>query len=286
MSRPPRNSPRADPELRVVIGRLCFAAAANAAGIWGTTRLERWLGFTPQTRELLRRQDAGKSRKVKISGPATKTCSGWKRGQVVQDQTLTLIAPRRPEAAARVLEWRDGLLPMSLAVGPSQIRSVALVLRNLPGELWETYLATAALGRHDRQHERRLLARLIERTLKNGDADGLAAILAVDFSSLPTISNRGRLSLELIRGLALTKAANRHPEVDFVRNELVQLIQKRFKLRDEKRAEPARAVVVPFARRPPAQSPCPKAAKNLKFVTEIVAELNRLSGTTGLSSCK
>lgn len=98
------------PLLRLVVGRLCYAAAAHATGIWGPVRLERALAFGPQHR--LRK--AHPQHEASGLCAPTNCCKHWLTGHVPCDQTLRLISERLPHVATSMRSWRDGAVAQGL----------------------------------------------------------------------------------------------------------------------------------------------------------------------------
>jgi hypothetical protein len=245
----------------------------------GTTRLQNFLGFSPTSR-------TGKGATPAPAGSPTPTTSTtgtlkrWRKGQVPQDQTLDLIAKKHPGIAIAIRYWRDCPVVWALAIKPTDIRTLARPLLALSEDCWAGYLAVLAFGRRDPQVELSLTTYLFGQATESEDASALAAIIAVEISLASSVSFRGKFALQSAYLVAVRNAAQRHPEIRFTEDDIRALRRlRRDGVASALAAGESRfGVVVPFVPRRP-QSSCPRAAKNLKFVTKILAELNELSGS-------
>lgn len=214
MSRPRSGSPLTHPDVRLIAGRLCFAAAAHAAGdTWGSTRLEAQLGFRPTSR--VRRTALSPTSGRKKRDAPTGCCKRWLRGHVPQDQTLRLISQSSPHVAAAIRRWRDGGLVRALISEPDAIRDVASALPPEAEDLRSLYFAWCALGVHNPEMQPRLLLGLLYQTRCAPSVSLLAATLALDrqipFPRTAYVDNCLNTALAVL----LVEAANQAPEVAF-----------------------------------------------------------------------
>jgi hypothetical protein len=209
MARPRASSFLADPIARRVAGRLSYAGAAEFAGEWGSTRLERWLGFTPGVRALAHRAASG-------IAPASGSCKKWRRGHVPQDQTLRLI--RVPEAAAEIRKWRDCSIVQALAADRANPRVVSTAFARIQLSLVHDYWIW--VGLQDEYVLRDLLSAIEEHISKSDAIDALSGLLGIVRQLEHELSEAAQKQLDATFREALFRAVSRHPQVAFVEQDL------------------------------------------------------------------
>ena len=225
MPRHRRGTRIALPGARNVAGRLCYAAAAEAlGGIYGSTSMERALGFTPAARA----QRQARSLSQVSPGPHSKrtlptgTCKKWLHGHVASDQTLSLIAETKPHAAMAIRQARESDLVKALSVTTSDLRFVGRQMRALSENTWGNYLGHLALGHVNPIFESRLAAGLLHQGLEGGGLTVLVALLSFDRQlPYPRASTTARC-LEDAFSLVLENAAKDQPEIAFAKGAITE----------------------------------------------------------------
>lgn len=205
-----------DADVRLVAGRMVFAAAAEAlGGIYGPIVMERALAFSPRARaERRASKSAGDLPWAKRPLP-TGACKKWLEGHVPIDQTLALIAESHPLVAGRMQRARDSEVLKALCVAKADYRFVANRIAVLSPELFGEYLGCMALGGCNPNFASRLAAGLLQQAMAGKGADVLVAVLGSE-RQLP--SPRGAAaakSLEAAFHLALDQVARSTAEVAF-----------------------------------------------------------------------
>jgi len=219
VSRPARGSPLSDPEVRYIIARACYAAAAHAAGdIWGSTRLEEKLGFRPTSRAARKAGGLFPLSSGKKPLP-TGCCKSWLRGHVPQDQTLRLIAQTLPHVAESIKRWRDGPLAKFLA---AELHDPAVAVKQLRGRL-SVLLPPYLCWMIDRTYksENELLDALARFTARNSSLPLLFAIIAINRQFDYPRSLASEFILSNVLAIQMRKAANRFPEMAFIHDDLL-----------------------------------------------------------------
>lgn len=233
MPRRRRGTRISDPKARSVAGRLCYAAAAEALDkAYGSTSLERMLGFTPAARA--QRQtpahvNGDTDERPKRTLP-TGGCKKWLHGHVISDQTLSLIAETNPQAANAIRAARDGDLVKVLSATSSDYRLVGRQLCELSVEAFGNYLGCMALGRCNPKFASRLSTDLLQRTKDGGALTALIAIIGLDRQLSHPISLTTKQNIEATFARALENAALTHPEVSFARDALAEYWAQRTQL--------------------------------------------------------
>lgn len=256
MPRRRRGKRISDPKARNVVGRLCYAAAAEALDkVYGSTSLERMLGFTPASRA--QRQTASH---VKVDSEGhqkralpTGGCKKWLHGHVISDQTLSLIAQTNPQAANAIREARDSDLVKALLASSSDYRLVGRQLCELSVEALANYFGCMALGRCNPKFALRLSTDLLHRAKDGSGLTALIAIIGLDRQLSNPISVTTKQNIEAAFADALENTASTHPEVSFARDALAEYWAQRTK-QPEPEAEPAyhaheRSVILEFQKR-------------------------------------
>lgn len=230
MPRRRRGTRISDPGARNVAGRLCYAAAAEALGkLYGSTSLERALGFTPAARA--QRQapshvQVASSDRPKRSLP-TGGCKKWLHGHVVSDQTLSLIAETNPYVANTIREARDSDLVKVLSINSSDCRLVGRQLCTLSAEAFGNYLGHMALGRCNPNFASRLSADLLHRAMEESELAVMIAVIGFDRQLSYPVSVTTKQNLEKAFAHALENTAKVHPEVAFARGALAEFWAQR-----------------------------------------------------------
>lgn len=214
-----------DPVARNVAGRLCYASAAEAlGGLYGSTSLERALGFTPAARARQHAPscvDAASSGRPKCSLP-TGTCKKWLHGHVVSDQTLALIAKTKPRIATLMREARDSDLVRALSIASSDHRFVGRQLCALSEEAFGNYLGCMALGRRNPIFAARLSEDLLHRGMEGSGMTMIIAVIGLDRQLSYPRSAITQQHLEKAFAHALENVAKVHPVVAFARCALAE----------------------------------------------------------------
>lgn len=219
MSRPAHGSPFTDPEVRYVIARACYAAAAHAAGdVWSSSRLEQKLGFRPTSRAARKAGSLFSTSSGKKPLP-TGCCKRWLRGHVPQDQTLRLIAQALPRAAESIRRWRDGPLAKSLVAEPRDAVVVGKQLRGPLCELLPAYLCWMTNRTHKAEHE--LLDALACSAAQDASLPLLFALIAINRQFGYPRSLASDFILGNLLKIQMRKAANRFPEMRFIGGDLL-----------------------------------------------------------------
>lgn len=256
MPRRRRGTRISDPYARNVAGRLCYAAAAEAFDkVYGSTSLERMLGFTPASR--VQRQTPSH---VKVDSEVrpkralpTGGCKKWLHGHVISDQTLSLIAQTNPRVANTIREARDSDLVRALSIQSSDIRLIGRQLCELSVEAFGNYLGCMALGRCNPKFALRLSTDLLQRAKNGSELTALIAIIGLDRQLSNPISVTTKQNIEAAFADALENTASTHPEVSFARDALAEYWAQRTK-QPKPGAEPAshaheRSVILDFQKR-------------------------------------
>ena len=219
MSRPEHGSPFADPAVRYVIARVCYAAAAHAAGdVWGSTRLEERLGFRPTSRARRKANDLVPCN-LRKKPPPTGCCKRWLRGHVPQDQTIRLIAQVLPHAAHSIKLWRDGPLAKALTAEPCDPTTVGKQLQGPLDVLWPLYLCWMVSRTTEAENE--LLNALARFATRDASLPLLFALIAINRQFGYPRSLASEFTLSNVLAMQIRKAANRFPEMQFIRDDLL-----------------------------------------------------------------
>jgi|GEM_PF-5155501 len=205
-----------DAAVRLIAGRMIFAAAAEAlGGLYGPIAMERTLAFSPSARAEKRAlKNANAIRRAKRSLP-TGTCKKWLEGHVPIDQTLALIAESNPKAARRMQQARDSDVLKALCVEKDNYIFVGNWIATLSPELWADYIDCIVLGHHKLHLICRFTAGLLHLAKDGKGANILIAIIGSD-RQLP--SKRGfaaTRNLDKAFNLALDQAARTSSEIAF-----------------------------------------------------------------------
>jgi len=229
MPRRRRGTRISDSGVRKVAGRMCYAAAAEAlGGLYGSTCLERTLGYSPSARAERRAPFDPSSPKPRSKRPwPTGGCKKWLRGHVANDQTLTLIAERHPRVAQRMRQARDGDVVKALMVSSVDYRFVGTRICKLSPGLFETYLGCMALGRCNPSFASSLSADLLHRALEGEGLEVLVAVIGLDRHLDSPRTFDMAMGLEIAFAVALRNAAMVHPEIDFAKDDLVDVWAQR-----------------------------------------------------------
>lgn len=219
MSRPARGSPLTDPAVRYVVARACYAAAAHAAGdVWGSTRLEEKLGFRPTSRARRKANDPVPCNPRK-KPPPTGCCKRWLRGHVPQDQTIRLIAEVLPHAADSMKRWRDGPLANALTAQPCDPTTAGKQLRGPLSVLLPLYLCWMVSRTDEAENE--LLNALARFATRDVSLPLLFALIAINRQFGYPRSLASEFTLSNVLAIQMRRAANRFPEMQFIRDDLV-----------------------------------------------------------------
>lgn len=225
MPRRRRGTRISDPKARNVAGRLCYAAAAEAlGGVYGSTTLERMLGFTPAARA--QRQTPSHAEvdpEVRPKRPLpTGGCKKWLHGHVVSDQTLSLIAETNPQVANTIREARDSDLVRALSIHSSDIRLIGRQLCELSAETFGNYLGCMALGRCNPKFASRLSEDLLHEAMNGSGLKALIAVIGLDRQLSIPVSATTKQNIEDAFAFALERTTIAHPEVSFARGALAE----------------------------------------------------------------
>ncbi len=230
MPRRRRGTRISDPGARNVAGRLCYAAAAEALGkLYGSTSLERALGFTPAARAQRQVPSQGQlpsGDRPKRSLP-TGGCKKWLHGHVVSDQTLSLISEKNPHVANTIREARDSDLVKVLSINSSDCRLIGRQLCTLSAEAFGNYLGHMALGRCNPNFASRLSADLLNRAMNESDLAIMIAVIGLDRQLSYPVSVTTKQNLEEAFARALENTAEFHPEVAFAKGALAEFWAQR-----------------------------------------------------------
>lgn len=218
MARPSAGSPLTQPSVRRVLGRLCFAAAAEVTGVWGSTRLEQLLGFRPALRA---QRGAGPSAKKPASAG---TCKRWLKGHVPDTRTVALIASIWPAVAERISHWLGSRLPSVLATNEGAPRGGIEQLVALKPELCDDYLAALAFGMANPQITGNLCDHVTRDAFRKSDSDSflLAVLLARGLNH--QVGDRQRAQLKSMLKIGLRAAARTHREIRYIEPELEAIV--------------------------------------------------------------
>lgn len=230
MPRHRRGTRISDPGARNVAGRLCYAAAAEALDrLYGSTSLERALGFTPAARaqrQALSHVHVASGGRPKRSLP-TGGCKKWLHGHVVSDQTLSLIAETSPRVANAIRAARGSDLVRALSITSSDFRFVGGWLRALSEEAFGDYLGCMALGRCNPIFASRLSSELLHRGMGSSGLTVLVAVIGLDRQLSYLRAATTKECLEDAFAHALEIAAKVHPEVAFAKGALAEFWAQR-----------------------------------------------------------
>lgn len=222
MPRHKRGIKISQPGARNVAGRLCYAAAANALGgleLYGSTSLERALGFTPSSRVQRRAQSsvqASSEQRPRLKLP-TGTCKKWLHGHVTSDQTISLIALTRPRAAEAIRRARDGDLVKAISTAESDPCFVAQHMMAVSEEAFRNYQNYLALGALSPVFVTRIAVELFQRALEGGGLTVLIALISFDRQVPYPRQSVAVLCLDLTLALALRNASRNHTEIAFAK---------------------------------------------------------------------
>ena len=228
MPRPATGCSPAKRAVRVVIGKLCFAAAAHAAGdVWGVTRLERLLSFNASCRPKTS-AETGASNKKRLP---TNCCKRWRCGHVPRNLTLRLIARKLPHVASAMQAWRDGALAHVIQTeSPADVsdtRTAASAFGAVNESLWGDYLAWKVFGKCNPVLEERLLANTLLESFRSAGLPLLTAVLALDQQmNFPRRATSERC-VDAALGLLLEQTSAASPEIAYVAEDLKALRSQR-----------------------------------------------------------